>query len=164
MHDEALRIIEQLAELDVDGRQVTQLQGEQIAAMFGGNMSLFIELDERPGQYDPGYASGDWHWKLRQARNGCSRFFDVFNETGAQRKLRELREDCEYHEEDEGSVDALIEYKNALEDQVGVLWPRADAWDRIDEALRRNARGESHASAADVCAVGFALQEKVSNG
>jgi hypothetical protein len=38
---------------------------------------------------------------------------------------------------------------------------KARAWDAIDEALTRNARGESHASAADVCAVGFSLQERL---
>lgn len=163
MFTEAEKIIEQLTALDVED-QVTQLQGEAIAAMFDGDRSLFIELDERPGQFDGSYASGDWHWKLRQARNGCRRFFDVFNESGTQRRLRELRQDCEYHEEDEGSVDALIEYKNALEDEVGTLWPRASAWDQIDAALDRNAAGESHTSAADVCAIGFSLQEQVRNG
>lgn len=38
---------------------------------------------------------------------------------------------------------------------------KARAWDAIDEALTRNARGESHASAADVCAVGFAQQQRL---
>jgi hypothetical protein len=31
---------------------------------------------------------------------------------------------------------------------------KARAWDAIEETLTRNARGESHAAAADVCAVG----------
>lgn len=38
---------------------------------------------------------------------------------------------------------------------------KATAWDRINEALNRNALAPGHASVADVCAVGFAQQEQI---
>lgn len=62
---------------------VTEAQGDQIALWLAerGGYSLFVELDERPGQFDPNYRSTDWHWKLRQARNGCTQFFDILNNT-----------------------------------------------------------------------------------
>ena len=68
---------------------VTQAQGEAIAALFEGDKALFELLDERPGHWaiagsGPGrYTDScgrEWHWKLRQARNTCERFFERFEE------------------------------------------------------------------------------------
>lgn len=44
-------------------------------------------------------------------------------------------------------------------DQLRIIRAKAAAWDAISEALTENASG--HASAADVCAVGFDLQQSV---
>lgn len=41
------------------------------------------------------------------------------------------------------------------------LTAKARAWEAMSRALDANARGESHSSAADVCSVGFALQEEM---
>lgn len=69
------------------GRQ-TQAQGDYIAALFQGDFDLFRDLDEGPGRYlssyyhggdDKSYTYDDWHYKLRRARNGCDRFFDILN-------------------------------------------------------------------------------------
>lgn len=46
----------------------------------GIGRDVFIELDERPGQFH-GSDYGDWHWKLRRARNNDPLFFDAINET-----------------------------------------------------------------------------------
>lgn len=57
-------------------------QGNEIARFIAarGGYDLFVELDERPGRFDGAYASHDWHWKLRQARNdGSNDFFDLLN-------------------------------------------------------------------------------------
>lgn len=72
--------IEWLTELKLDA--VSTDDAAHIAGMLrlfaSDPRSLFIELDERPGQFDSGYASNDWHWKLRQARNDAgNRFFDL---------------------------------------------------------------------------------------
>jgi len=64
---------------------VTQWQGEAIAALFAGDKRLFELLHERPGHWaiagsgPERYTDScgrEWHWKLRQARNSCERFFD----------------------------------------------------------------------------------------
>jgi hypothetical protein len=52
-----------------------------------------------------------------------------------------------------------LEEPHQTEGQRATLLAKAAAWDAMHEALTRNAHGESHASAADVCAVGFAQQE-----
>lgn len=67
--------------------RISNFQGEFIASLFEGDFTLFAELDERPGAYTSPYYHGidghhrynDWHWKLRQARNNCPRFFDILN-------------------------------------------------------------------------------------
>ena len=41
---------------------------------------MFQQLDEKPGYYDGDYAGGDWHWKLRRARNQAPDFFDAIND------------------------------------------------------------------------------------
>ena len=72
-------VIGYLRELEV-ADSVSPEQGDAIALVINahGGRSLFVELDERPGQFDHGYASGDWHWKMRQARNDRrNRFFDL---------------------------------------------------------------------------------------
>lgn len=80
-------------------------------------------------------------------------------DTGKQRRTfvaraEGLAAECGYDEYEDGSVDVLIEYKNALEDAhlslCGVL----------DRLLAANARGESHASAADVMGELFGMQEQ----
>ena len=48
----------------------------------GIGYDLFQQLDEKPGWYDGNYAAGDWHWKLRRARNQAPGFFDAINDTG----------------------------------------------------------------------------------
>lgn len=155
--------IEQLRELDVEDG-VTQLQGEGIALLFD-TFEQFRELDEQPGSYDGDYPSGNWHWKLRQARNGCAAFFDIINAKDGDpaRVLARLRQECEYHPLDEGSVDGLIAYKDALEDRYAAilgddlrnrLLDKVQAWDVMDSAL-----SDTHNSAADVCAVGYEQQE-----
>lgn len=79
---DAQQFINKLRAMPVE-HAITQEQGEHIAWLLHGDRSLFIELDERPGQYDADYASSGWHWKLRQARNSCRRFFDILAEPDA---------------------------------------------------------------------------------
>lgn len=58
-------------------KRITEEQGEEIARFMEGDHGLFRRLDERPGEF---YAYGnpdEWHWKLRQARNGCTLFFEI---------------------------------------------------------------------------------------
>lgn len=50
----------------------------------------------------------------------------------AQRGLEMLKSECGYHEDDDGSVDVLIDYKDALE---AVVIREGEALDRIAEAL-----------------------------
>jgi len=72
---------------------VTQAQGEAIAALLEGDNALFELLDERPGHWALGsgperYTDScgrEWHWKLRQARNTCERFFDRLEEDARRR-------------------------------------------------------------------------------
>lgn len=90
----APQIIQAIEALEVPG-QVTDEQASYIASLFPAGrvgMDVFIELDERPGYWDPAYASGDWHWKLRQTRNGYSYLFDRFNEDVAAQRKTELAE------------------------------------------------------------------------
>jgi hypothetical protein len=85
MNLEAEQVIEFLRALEPAVTEplsrISQVQGEQIAAFIRdrGGYSLFVDLDERPGRFDYAYASDDWHWKLRQARNGCREFFNILN-------------------------------------------------------------------------------------
>ena len=76
---------------------VTQTQGETIAALFEGDRSVFELLDERAGHWaiagsGPGrYTDScgrEWHWKLRQARNTCERFFERLEEDARSRAPR----------------------------------------------------------------------------
>lgn len=91
MTTEAMEVIEFLCALEpfdkADERsasysRISAEQGEAIAAFIHdrGGYSLFIELDERPGQFDHRYVTGEWHWKLRQARNGCREFFAILSD------------------------------------------------------------------------------------
>lgn len=85
MNSAAEEVVEFLRELEpahADPSRISQEQGEQIAEFLHerGGYKLFVELDERPGQFDHAYARGDWHYKLRQARNGCREFFAILNE------------------------------------------------------------------------------------
>ena len=62
--------------------RISPAQGNRIAAFIAerGGYDLFVELDERPGQFDAG-PNGLWHWKLRQARNDRrNQFFDRLND------------------------------------------------------------------------------------
>ena len=76
-----------------------QAQGEAIAALFEGNKALLELLDERPGHWaiagsGPGrYTDScgwEWHWKLRQARSTCERFFDCLEEDAGRRGAHDL--------------------------------------------------------------------------
>lgn len=55
-------------------------------------------------------------------------------------------------------------YKAYHSQCIKELERRAKAWEKISGALDANAEGYSHCSAADVCAVGFSLQERLANG
>lgn len=84
----AQEVIQGIIAIESDD-SITQCQGEAIAAMFDGNFSLFVELDEGPGHYISSYYHGGdpklysydmWHWKLRQARNNCEKFFEILRD------------------------------------------------------------------------------------
>ena len=63
--------------------RITIEQGNLIARLVAqnGGIATFIELDERPGQFDGNYSATGWHWKLRQARNDSRNdFFDIIAE------------------------------------------------------------------------------------
>ena len=73
---------------------VTKTQGEAIAALFEGDKAIFELLDERPGHWAiagsgperyTDYCGREWHWKLRQARNTCERFFERLEEDACRR-------------------------------------------------------------------------------
>jgi hypothetical protein len=51
-----------------------------VEVVTGLGYSTFVELDERPGQFDHNYAESGWHWKLRRARNSAPTFFDALNQ------------------------------------------------------------------------------------
>ncbi len=79
---------------------VTQAQGEAIAALFAGDKRLFELLDARPGHWaiagsgperDTDSCGRQWHWKLRQARNSCERFFDRLEADARRGDVREGR-------------------------------------------------------------------------
>ena len=81
MYLQAREVIDYLRALDVVER-VSPQQGDEIGAFIceRGGYTLFRLLDERPGQFDENYAIGNWHWKLRQARNdGRNHFFEFLN-------------------------------------------------------------------------------------
>ena len=75
-------------------QQVSQQQGEWIASRFNGDFSLFNRMDARE--------SAPWHWKLRQARNNCERFFDVLGDPGLYKVLEQQRIDEADAEENDG--------------------------------------------------------------
>lgn len=76
----AVQYISILPLLDVDDPQF-QAQGEMIARACG-DFETFEALDERPGEVSSPWndyrskRAGEWHIKLRRARNHCERFFD----------------------------------------------------------------------------------------
>lgn len=80
---DARSVIEALTQIEPETtdpyKKISEEQGEQIAALFEGNIGLFIELDERPGKYTTIAPIDDWHYKLRQARNNCRRFFEILS-------------------------------------------------------------------------------------
>ena len=43
----------------------------------GLTMADFIELDERPGRFDPNYRANQWHRLLRRVRNADNDLFEV---------------------------------------------------------------------------------------
>jgi hypothetical protein len=61
-----------------------QQQGEEIAGLCV-NYGTFQTLDEHPGILPAPWndyrseRAGEWHIKLRRARNSCTRFFEVLN-------------------------------------------------------------------------------------
>ena len=71
------------AEANAVIRKLTAIDGydEQkiLDAVNGIGYDLFQQLDEKPGYYDGDYAGGNWHWKLRRARNSASIFFETIN-------------------------------------------------------------------------------------
>jgi hypothetical protein len=88
--------------------------------------------------------------------------------------IEEMKAACCYSEDggvdaegnDLSSVDALIDYKNALEEAYGELLARhyplldmAKAWGEVAKALALNAH--CRLSAAAVCQVGFEQQERL---
>lgn len=40
-----------------------------LEVMTGASYNAFVELDERPGQFQPTYTRSNWHRHLRRARN-----------------------------------------------------------------------------------------------
>ena len=73
-YDSARAVIDQLTAIDgYDEQAVT-------GVITGIGYDLFQQLDEKPGYYDGNYAAGDWHWKLRRARNQAPDFFDAINQ------------------------------------------------------------------------------------
>ncbi len=83
-------IVDELGELPTpDG--ITQELGERIARMFDGNTDVFEFLDRDPGHWllnggrddDGRYRDSHgrlWHWKLREARDTCDRFFQLLEQ------------------------------------------------------------------------------------
>ena len=72
-YDSARAVIDQLTAIDGYNEQAV------IDVITGIGFDLFQQLDEKPGWYDGDYASGDWHWKLRRARNQAPEFFEAIN-------------------------------------------------------------------------------------
>ena len=72
-YDAARAVIDKLTA--IDGYKMAEV----IEAVTGIGTDLFIQLDEKPGYYDGDYAGGDWHWKLRRARNQAPGFFEAIN-------------------------------------------------------------------------------------
>lgn len=68
-------------------KRLSPEQGDEIARLFEGDFSLFMELDEQPGRFTSPYYHGQegvygysmWHYKLRQARNSAPHFFEILN-------------------------------------------------------------------------------------
>jgi hypothetical protein len=67
----ALKLIEVGKDPESGYSRITVEQGNRIGEIVAANggYSTFVELDERPGQFDGNYSATGWHWKLRQARN-----------------------------------------------------------------------------------------------
>ena len=80
---DAQSVIIALAQLEPDTSgpyaRITAEQGTEIAALFDGDIALFIELDEQPGRYTAIAPVDDWHFKLRQARNSSPDFFKALS-------------------------------------------------------------------------------------
>lgn len=75
--EKAERVIHQLREYDCDD---ATYNGDVVVDIVRGiGRHVFIELDERPGQFE-GSNYTDWHWKLRRARNNHPDFFDAIKE------------------------------------------------------------------------------------
>lgn len=73
-YDEATKVIEKLQAIeDYDEAQVLEV-------IHGIGYDIFQVLDEKPGYFGYDYRSnGEWHWKLRRARNSAPTFFEVIN-------------------------------------------------------------------------------------
>jgi hypothetical protein len=75
--ERAERVISGLRAYDCDS---AAYDGDVVVDIVRGiGRHVFVELDERPGQFH-GRTYDDWHWKLRRARNNHPRFFDAINE------------------------------------------------------------------------------------
>lgn len=68
-HATAQRVIDELTALDGYDEQAV------LTVLTGIGRFLFLALDGKPGQFDGDYNRGDWHWKLRRARNNASGLF-----------------------------------------------------------------------------------------
>ncbi len=73
-YDDARVVIDKLTAIDGYDEDAV------LDVITGIGYDMFQQLDEKPGYYDGDYAGGDWHWKLRRARNHASEFFDLIND------------------------------------------------------------------------------------
>jgi len=73
-YDNARAVIGKLTAIDGYDEQAV------IDVITGIGYDLFQQLDEKPGWYDGNYAAGDWHWKLRRARNQAPDFFEAIHD------------------------------------------------------------------------------------
>ena len=73
-YDDARAVIGKLTAIDGYDEQAV------IDVITGIGYDLFQQLDEKPGWYDGNYAAGDWHWKLRRARNQAPDFFEAIHD------------------------------------------------------------------------------------
>ncbi len=71
--DQARAVIDKLTAIDGWDEQAV------LDAVTGIGYDMFQQLDEKPGYYDGDYAGGNWHWKLRRARNSAPDFFEAIN-------------------------------------------------------------------------------------
>ncbi len=73
-YDDARVVIDKLTAIDGYDEDAV------LDVITGIGFDMFQQLDEKPGYYDGDYAGGDWHWKLRRARNQAPDFFEAIND------------------------------------------------------------------------------------